>query len=84
MTPREISKEIARTEKGVAEIESKIEQDEAALAKLEGNLSSLAPGDDIIALTQQHGLMQARISDLLHKWETESLRLQELRDLQGG
>jgi len=84
MTPREISKEIARTEKGVAEIESKIERDEVAIAELEGKLANLSPDDDIIALTQQHGLMQARISDLLHQWEAESMRLQELRDMQGG
>jgi len=84
MTPREISKEIARVEKAVAALEEQIEQEETALASLEGKLARVGPGDDIVAMTQEHGIIQTRIADLLQHWEAESLRLEDLRKMQGN
>lgn len=84
MTPREISKEIQRLEKRIEELEGEIAKVEASQGAVEGRLANLGEGDDVLALTQEHETLVKQVAELLSNWEAESLRLEELRSLQGS
>ncbi len=78
MTPRELSKEIARLEKEVAQTEDRIHAEEQGLETLEREMATPAPGTDLFKMSTRHGELQKIIRELLQKWEADSLRLQEL------
>jgi ATP-binding cassette subfamily F protein 3 len=82
LSPRELSKEIARTEKLVAEMEEDIHVSERELAELEATLSSLAPNADVFALTRSHENIKERIAGQMAAWEEKSMRLEEMREAQ--
>ncbi|HVL39346.1 MAG TPA: ABC-F family ATP-binding cassette domain-containing protein [Fimbriimonadaceae bacterium] len=84
MSPREISKEIARLTKLVAETEEDVASLETQLAELERELSALPPDADVYALTLRHSSLQEDIAGRLAAWEEQSLRLEELRGLQAS
>jgi ATP-binding cassette, subfamily F, member 3 len=83
LSPRELSKEIQRTEKVVAETEAQVAQAERRLREVESTLANLPPDADVLALTREHQTLQDRIEGELASWEEHSLRLEELRALQG-
>lgn len=79
LSPRELSKEIARVERLVADIEDQVHQAEQELADLESTLANLPPTADVLALTQSHAGLKEQISGLMSSWEEQSHRLEELR-----
>ncbi|HEY0865860.1 MAG TPA: ABC-F family ATP-binding cassette domain-containing protein [Fimbriimonas sp.] len=83
LTPRELSKEIGRLVKAVADLEQEIGEKENALAALEAQLANLDPAADVLSLTMDHQRQQEQLAGMLAAWEEQSLRLEELREKQG-
>jgi ATP-binding cassette subfamily F protein 3 len=83
LNQRELSKEIQRTERALAVLEAEIEESERRLRNLESSLSSLKPGEDVWELTRSHEALKQEIDARLGEWESESIRLGELRSRQG-
>lgn len=84
LSPREISKEIERITKLVADLENEVSKDEMMLAEIEHQLSVLGPEVDVHALTNEHGRRKELLEGRLSAWETQASRLEELRAMQGG
>ena len=82
-TPRELSKEIGRMTKLVAEIESEVAENEKALKELEEKLANLDPTADVFTLTRDHQSLQEQLEGSLAAWEEHSERLERLVSLQG-
>jgi ATP-binding cassette subfamily F protein 3 len=78
LTPRELSKEIARMEKVVAETEQRVTDEEEALKELEDRLANLPPAADVYALTREHQALQERLEGSMAAWEENSARLERL------
>jgi len=83
ISPRELSKEIGRVEKLVAQLENEVSSDEQALRDLEDRLANLPATADVFALTQHHGQLQEQLVGHLSAWEETSLRLEQLKAMQG-
>jgi ATP-binding cassette subfamily F protein 3 len=79
MTPRERSKEIARLEKLVAEIEDEISMDEEELKSVEASLANLSPTADVFDLSKKHQAIQEALAGAMSAWEENSARLERLR-----
>ncbi|MFN8221428.1 MAG: ABC-F family ATP-binding cassette domain-containing protein [Fimbriimonadales bacterium] len=79
LSPRELSKEIGRMEKAVAQAEDEVHAAEEALKALETRLAVVSPSDDIVALTRQHQDAVAKVDATLADWEAKSSTLDELR-----
>ena len=82
-TPRELSKEIGRVTKMVAEIEAQVESDEKALKDLEDQLANLGPTADVFTLTRDHQKLQEQLEGRLAAWQEHSERLEKLTAMQG-
>lgn len=82
MTPRELSKEIQRTEKLIEQIERLVAQREKELRELEAQLSN-PDGADVVLLSKNHHQVQVALGESLRTWEQESNRLEELKGRQG-
>ncbi len=78
LTPREVSKEIARMEKVVAETEQRVADEEKALKELEKRLENLPPTADVYALSLEHKALQERLEGSMSAWEENSTRLEQL------
>ena len=63
--------QVAAAEKRVAELEERQRQ-------IEASLSSPQPGDNVLALSQEHGGVQAAIDEALAAWEKASAYLEAL------
>jgi ATP-binding cassette subfamily F protein 3 len=83
LSPRELSKEIQRLEKLIADVEEAISDTERAIAVIEETLANLPPTADVLSLTKEHGQLQERLAGEMSSWEENSLRLEEMRALQG-
>ncbi len=83
LTPREISKEIKRTEKLVSDLEQQVAEEEASLRHIETLLANIPEGADILALTTKHLEMQQTLARSLEGWEREAARLEELQSMRG-
>ena len=83
LSPRELSKEIQRVEKLVAQLENEVADQEADIKDLEDRLANVDPTADILALTQQHAQAQERLAGTMSAWEEQSLKLEELQAKQG-
>ncbi|MBX7133119.1 MAG: ATP-binding cassette domain-containing protein [Fimbriimonadaceae bacterium] len=83
LTPRELSKEIARVEKLVATTEDSVSTLEAELEQLERTMASPPADADLFAMSTQHGELSKRIEQTIADWESHSRRLEELRAMQG-
>ena len=79
LSPRELSKEIGRLTKLVAELEDAVHAEEEALKELEDKLASLPPNADVMALTMEHAHIQESISGHMAAWEEQAAKLQELQ-----
>jgi ATP-binding cassette subfamily F protein 3 len=84
LSPREVSKEIERLLKVVGELEQKIAQEESAKTEVEAKLSSIQPGDDVVALSAEHSRRERVIDDLLLEWEQKNEKLETYRRQQTG
>jgi ATP-binding cassette, subfamily F, member 3 len=82
MTPREVSKEIGRMTKLVAEVEDAISRHEEELRVVEQHLADLPPDVDMLELTKRHTQLQQTLERDLAEWEAHSQRLEQLRQLQ--
>lgn len=80
---RELSKEIARLEKLVEEIESQVSRAESRLKETEALLAGVAPDADILDLLNQHRTAQEEVDASLAAWEEQTAKLEECRRLQG-
>jgi len=78
LTPREVSKEIARMEKVVADTEKRVADEELALKELEKRLENLPPTADVYALSLEHKALQERLEGSMSAWEENSTRLEQL------
>jgi ATP-binding cassette, subfamily F, member 3 len=83
MSAHELSKEIRRYEKAVADAESRISALEGELKLVEDRLASLSPTADVLALTRQHQTLQDDLQGALGVWEEQVGRLEELQKMQG-
>jgi ATP-binding cassette subfamily F protein 3 len=83
LTPREVSKEIGRLERLVADIERDISADEESLKALEARLSLLEPHDDVLAMTQEHARLREVLEGKMAAWTEQCSRLEEVRAMQG-
>ena len=78
LTPRELSKEIARMEKVVADTEVKVAEEEAALKAMERRLSDLPATADVYAMSLEYQGMQERLEGTMAAWEESTTRLEGL------
>ena len=78
LTPRELSKEIARMEKVVADTEAKVAEEEAALKAMERRLSDLPATADVYAMSLEYQGMQERLEGTMAAWEESTTRLEGL------
>jgi hypothetical protein len=83
LTPRELSKEIQRLTRLVAEIEDQVSRHESELKGLEETLANLPPTADVFALTQQYQQLQEVLEGSISSWEEHSARLEKLHAMQG-
>jgi len=83
LTPRELSKEIGRMAKLVAEIEQEITHDEHTLKGIEEELANLGPTADVFSLTREHQRLKEQLDGRLASWQEQSERLDKLNELQG-
>jgi ATP-binding cassette subfamily F protein 3 len=83
LSPRELSKEITRLEKVVAELESDIGDQEREIKAIEEQLASVDPKADIIGLTHEHTAAQERLAGIMSAWEENTLKLEELAAKRG-
>ncbi|HEY3780806.1 MAG TPA: ABC-F family ATP-binding cassette domain-containing protein [Fimbriimonadaceae bacterium] len=83
LSPRELSKEIGRLEKMVADLEVQIHDSEQDLVELENTLANLPKDADVFALTQNYSDLKESISGQMAVWEEKSLQLEEFRATQG-
>lgn len=82
-TPRELSKEIGRVMKLVAEIEGQVSSDEQALRELEEQLANLGPTADVFSLTREHQRLKEELDGRISAWQEHSERLDKLTAMQG-
>ena len=82
-TPRELSKEIGRITKLVAEIEAQVASDEKALKDLEDQLANLGPTADVFTLTRDHQRLQEQLEGSMGAWQEQSEKLEKLVAMQG-
>lgn len=78
LSPREVSKEIARLSKLVADAEDRVAAAEAAVAQLEAELASADPSADLLSLTRRHSELTERLRACLQDWEERSSQLESL------
>ncbi len=83
LSPRELSKEIARVTKMVADIEAEVAADEQHLKDLEEELAHLGPAADVFSLTREHGQLKEKIEGGMSAWQEHSERLDALVSKQG-
>ncbi|MBC8065768.1 MAG: ABC-F family ATP-binding cassette domain-containing protein [Chlorobia bacterium] len=83
LSPRELSKEISRLTKLVAELEIQVSEDERHLRETEVQLANVEPSADIYSLTQQHSAIQERLAGTMSAWEENSVKLEKMSALQG-
>lgn len=83
LTPRELSKEIARLEKLIEKMESDIDAKEQAIAKLEQDLGQPPEGADLLELTGRYSAQRNELEGEIAAWEEAHNQLEALKALQG-
>lgn len=79
LSPRELSKEIARLEKEAVLKEGEISKLEGEVKALEVRLANLSAGDDVARLSVMHSELQEKIDDAMDEWEAFHEKLEGLR-----
>lgn len=82
LSPRELSKEIQRVTKLVADLEEEIAASESSIQEIEAKLSN-PEGLDILKLTEEYGQVKTGLETLIEEWAKQSENVQNLRSLQG-
>lgn len=82
LSPRELSKEIQRMERVVADTEQNISDLEADLKALEQRLERLDASADVFALTSEHQRLQEDLAGTMSVWEHSMASLEKLRAMQ--
>jgi ATP-binding cassette subfamily F protein 3 len=83
MSPRELSKEIGKVEGELNKAEDAIHATEVRIKDLEKKLWAVGPGDDVVKLSHDHLAAQKELEKLMHHWEDVTLKLDDLRAMQG-
>ena len=81
LSPRELSKEIARMQKEVSGLEEEITKLEADLEAHERLLARPQAGDDLVAMSVKHGELRSAIEDRLNRWTEIGGRIEEYKNL---
>ncbi len=84
LSPREVSKEIARMERELVLAEENVTQLESDLALIESKLESAGPTDDVLSLSIEHGRVSEQIEGALAVWQEVASNLEELQARQGA
>ena len=84
MSPRELSKEIQRVERIVADTEKESENIEAEIKELEHRLANVQPTDDVWELSRTHTALKEALEGTINAWTEHSEKLEELRAMQGA
>lgn len=84
LSQRELSKEIQRLARAVEDQEAQIAKTETEIAKLEAKLAAGVPEDKLLASTELHGSLTARLQTEFAAWEADTLALEDLRTQQGA
>ena len=79
LSPRELSKEIARMTKEVEKLEEQITQLETDLEAQERLLARPQPGDDLVAMSTKHGEIRASIEEKINRWTELGGKVEEYR-----
>jgi hypothetical protein len=69
MNAYQLSKERQRARSMVESAEKKVGQLEARLSEIETALSQPGPGDNVMALSQEHGGVQVALQEAMDVWE---------------
>ena len=83
LSPRELSKEIERVRKVIAQLELEIAATEAHIRGVERKLSAVPVGADIMAMTRDHQELSEALEGQMSAWEEQSVRLEQLQGMQG-
>lgn len=78
ISSREISKEIERLRRAIAQLEDSIGRDEASLKEIEANLSNPGAGLDVPKLSLLHQSTSLSLADAMAKWSEAGSQLQQL------
>ncbi len=84
LSPRELSKEIERTEKLISELENRISDQEQDIKDIEADLANLKPDADILALTTEYQVAKEALEGTMSAWEEQNIRLEELNAQRAG
>ncbi len=74
----QLSKERQKAKAMVASAEKSVEELECRLSAIEASLSSPAPTDNVIALSQEHGGVQAALAEAMDRWEKAEVYMHSL------
>jgi ATP-binding cassette subfamily F protein 3 len=83
LSPRELSKEIERMTKVVAQVEAEIAQREEDIQTLETKLANVDPTADVYALSMEYQRMKEELEGTMSAWEEQSTRLEKLQAMRG-
>lgn len=83
LSPRELSKEIARMRQVVEDSENAVAKAEAEISRIENILTDPAEGEDIRKLTEEYQTAQKTLSEAMTKWEEDTLFYEGLQLQQG-
>lgn len=81
LSPRELSKEIARMQKEVSGLEDEITKLETAMEAHERLLARPQAGDDLVAMSVKHGELRSAIEDRLNRWTELGGKIEEYKNL---
>ncbi len=84
ISPRELSKLIAKVEAEIKNLEEQISATENNISESESKLASAGPDDDLITMTKTHGAEEEKLAQLLADWEQAGDRLEVLKAQQGS
>jgi predicted nucleic acid-binding Zn-ribbon protein len=83
LSPRELGKAIEKLKKEISQIEDKITSQENEMVVLEMRLAGVRPGDDVLALSTQHGELQKTIAHTMAEWERLNTEVAEMEVQRG-
>lgn len=79
LSPREMSKEIARMTKEIEKLEDEITQLESDLEAQERLLARPQPTDDLVAMSLKHGEIRSSIEEKMNKWTELGGKVEQYR-----
>lgn len=83
LTPRELSKEIARLQTAVNKSEEAVAQAENLISRIESTLADPPPEADVIQLSHDYQAAQKALTQAMNQWEEDTITLENLQRQQG-